>query len=77
MRQIFDRPPALLPTHSCDSSSGCFVAARRVATLGLLLLGLLIVCSVAASCTISEITLYKTVNYPAPKPTPLVKIGPS
>lgn len=51
--------------------------AAMVVALALLLAGALLVGTSLFGCTIQEITLYKTVNLPAARPTPLVKIGPS
>lgn len=67
---IGEPPPELLPTHAPDSSSGCLRVARSVGMLVLFSLVLLSVLCVATSCTIQEITLYKTVNLPSPKATP-------
>lgn len=63
--------PSLVPTHSPDSSSGCWRVSSGVGKavlLGLLLVGVLL--GVTSGCTIQEITLYKTVIAPSPRGTP-------
>lgn len=65
-----------LPKSSRPIWPADWCSARVALLLGLLLGGGLLVWMVSG-CTITEITLYKTVNNPAVVITPSAKIGPS